>query len=153
VAAEAEGCAGDRQRMVCAHPSHLINLSTDEFPRSFTHSQVHVSGEIGDFRHDADFRQSDRKKCLSQINTDPMKSQMGYLDVVGEFGRSHSPNESLSQSALMCNKRSTTHNENLLPTHTHKHTSASSSIHFNFLSLPVYCLVHFTAPPPKQQEQ
>lgn len=31
-----------------------------------------------------EIRESDRGYYMCQINTDPMKSQMGYLDVVGE---------------------------------------------------------------------
>lgn len=31
-----------------------------------------------------DIRESDRGWYMCQMNTDPMKSQMGYLDVVGE---------------------------------------------------------------------
>ena len=31
-----------------------------------------------------DVRESDRGWYMCQINTDPMKSQMGYLEVVGE---------------------------------------------------------------------
>uniref|UniRef100_A0A1B0DRB2 Uncharacterized protein n=1 Tax=Phlebotomus papatasi TaxID=29031 RepID=A0A1B0DRB2_PHLPP len=32
-----------------------------------------------------DIKESDRGWYMCQINTDPMKSQMGYLDVVGEL--------------------------------------------------------------------
>lgn len=32
-----------------------------------------------------DIRESDRGFYMCQINTDPMKSQMGYLDVVGKL--------------------------------------------------------------------
>lgn len=34
-----------------------------------------------------DIRESDRGWYMCQINTDPMKSQMGYLDVVGSYMR------------------------------------------------------------------
>lgn len=93
-------------------------------------------------QHDANFRQSLTVRNEFQINTDPMKSQMGYLDVVGELRQtSHCR---LTQSVLMCNKRSTTQlmkTSSLPPPLLRQH-----SIHFNFLSLPVYCLIYFTAP-------
>lgn len=34
--------------------------------------------------HIRDVKESDRGWYMCQINTDPMKSQIGYLDVVGE---------------------------------------------------------------------
>lgn len=36
-----------------------------------------------------DVKESDKGWYMCQINTDPMKSQMGYLNVVGEFLRFH----------------------------------------------------------------
>lgn len=35
------------------------------------------------YLHIRDVRESDKGWYMCQINTDPMKSQMGYLDVVG----------------------------------------------------------------------
>lgn len=37
------------------------------------------------YLHIKDVKESDRGWYMCQINTDPMKSQVGYLDVVGEF--------------------------------------------------------------------
>lgn len=37
------------------------------------------------FLHVHDVRQSDRGWYMCQLNTDPMKSQTAYLDVVGEL--------------------------------------------------------------------
>lgn len=37
------------------------------------------------YLHIREVRESDRGWYMCQINTDPMKSQIGYLDVVGEF--------------------------------------------------------------------
>jgi hypothetical protein len=36
------------------------------------------------YLHVRDVRESDRGWYMCQINTDPMKSQVGYLEVVGE---------------------------------------------------------------------
>lgn len=38
------------------------------------------------YLHIKDVRQTDKGWYMCQINTDPMKSQVGYLDVVGEWG-------------------------------------------------------------------
>ena len=35
--------------------------------------------------HIKDVRESDRGWYMCQINTDPMKSQVGYLDIVGKY--------------------------------------------------------------------
>lgn len=37
------------------------------------------------FLHIKEVRESDRGWYMCQINTDPMKSQVGYIGVVGEF--------------------------------------------------------------------
>lgn len=37
------------------------------------------------FLHIRELRETDRGWYMCQINTDPMKSQLGYLDVVGKF--------------------------------------------------------------------
>lgn len=37
------------------------------------------------YLHIREVRESDRGWYMCQINTDPMKSQIGYLDVVGKF--------------------------------------------------------------------
>lgn len=42
--------------------------------------------------HIRDVRQSDRGNYMCQINTDPMKSQIGYLEVVGSSIVPHAPN-------------------------------------------------------------
>lgn len=39
------------------------------------------------FLHIREVRESDRGWYMCQINTDPMKSQNGYLEVVGEYDR------------------------------------------------------------------
>lgn len=44
-----------------------------------THSDHHTW-----FLHIREVKESDRGWYMCQINTDPMKSQNGYLDVVGE---------------------------------------------------------------------
>jgi len=42
--------------------------------------------------HIREVRESDRGNYMCQINTDPMKSQIGYLEVVGSFIVPHVPN-------------------------------------------------------------
>jgi hypothetical protein len=37
------------------------------------------------YLHIREVRETDRGWYMCQINTDPMKSQVGYLEVVGEF--------------------------------------------------------------------
>lgn len=38
------------------------------------------------FHFARDVKESDKGWYMCQINTDPMKSQLAYLDVVGEYG-------------------------------------------------------------------
>lgn len=43
------------------------------------------SDEVSWYLKIKDVKESDRGFYMCQINTDPMKSQVGYLDVVGEL--------------------------------------------------------------------
>lgn len=47
--------------------------------------------------HIRDVRENDRGNYMCQINTDPMKSQIGYLEVVGSFADSASRVELISR--------------------------------------------------------
>jgi hypothetical protein len=42
------------------------------------------------YLHVREVRETDRGWYMCQINTDPMKSQVGYLEVVGEFSQNSS---------------------------------------------------------------
>ncbi|KAF7405898.1 hypothetical protein HZH68_005267 [Vespula germanica] len=46
------------------------------------------------FLHIREVRESDRGWYMCQINTDPMKSQIGYLEVVGTVRRGENPGKS-----------------------------------------------------------
>lgn len=64
----------DTQTILTIH-SHVI---TKNQRISVTHSE-HKTWYL----HIKEVRESDRGWYMCQINTDPMKSQVGYLDVVG----------------------------------------------------------------------
>lgn len=66
----------DTQTILTIH-SHII---TKNVRIGVTHSERRTW-----FLHIKDLRESDRGWYMCQINTDPMKSQVGYLDVVGEW--------------------------------------------------------------------
>ncbi|RZC41599.1 hypothetical protein BDFB_013441 [Asbolus verrucosus] len=65
----------DTQTILTIH-SHVI---TKNHRIAVTHSEHRTW-----YLHIRDVRESDRGWYMCQINTDPMKSQVGYLDVVGE---------------------------------------------------------------------
>lgn len=66
----------DTQTILTIH-SHVI---TKNQRIGITHSE-HKTW----FLHIKEVKESDRGWYMCQINTDPMKSQVGYLDVVGEY--------------------------------------------------------------------
>lgn len=66
----------DTQTILTIH-SHVI---TKNHRIGVTHSEHRTW-----YLHIREVRESDRGWYMCQINTDPMKSQVGYLDVVGEF--------------------------------------------------------------------
>lgn len=66
----------DTQTILTIH-SHVI---TKNHRIGVTHTEHRTW-----YLHIRDVRESDRGWYMCQINTDPMKSQIGYLDVVGEI--------------------------------------------------------------------
>lgn len=66
----------DTQTILTIH-SHVI---TKNHRIGVTHSEHRTW-----YLHIRDVRETDRGWYMCQINTDPMKSQVGYLDVVGEY--------------------------------------------------------------------
>lgn len=65
----------DTQTILTIH-NHVISRSRRV---GVTHSDQRVW-----FLHIRELRETDRGWYMCQINTDPMKSQLGYLDVVGK---------------------------------------------------------------------
>lgn len=65
----------DTQTILTIH-THVISRSRRV---GVTHSDHRVW-----FLHIRELRETDRGWYMCQINTDPMKSQLGYLDVVGK---------------------------------------------------------------------
>lgn len=68
----------DTQTILTIH-SHVI---TKNHRIGVTHSE-HKTWYL----HIREVRESDKGWYMCQINTDPMKSQVGYLDIVGKWGK------------------------------------------------------------------
>ena len=62
----------------------MVSLPLQIVTKSRRYYVTHTEKKIWHLRI-RDIRESDKGWYMCQINTDPMKSQMGYLNVVGKY--------------------------------------------------------------------